>query len=191
MKKHLSKKSMVAALGLILILSWALIYFIGCQRDKAIINEYLTSENTVLILEHYDIDNYSKDIPLVYGADSAYFKEALAAVKAVQEQFYPLSEQEREQIIAYLHDIQYRLQWNNERTKRGMSDKADTYWIYLTTFTDKEPFGAGIYVTVSEDMLVSHIEAPEVNRYIGVPKEFLAYLNELFAQSSISTGNEG
>ena len=88
----------------------------------------------VMIIERYDTTEYIFAEPLVYGADEAYFPNAFSAAKVMsQENFKPLSTEDKDTLLAYLKNVQYRLKRNNERSS-GMSKIADTYWIYITTF---------------------------------------------------------
>lgn len=62
------------------------------------------------------------------------FHNAFSAAKVMsQENFKPLSTEDKDTLLAYLKNVQYRLKRNNERSS-GMSKIADTYWIYITTF---------------------------------------------------------
>lgn len=176
--KKLSALAIAAVLGCCI---FGVYEYRECAQDKQTVAGYLKGDDLIMIIEHYDIENYKTEPLMVYGADEPYFREAFSAMRVKSDDFYRLSEQEKEQIIDYLANLQYRWKWDSKRTHSGMSPSADTYWFYITPFQENGEDGGSIYFTLSEDMRVSHVDASKVSRYVGAEAEFLNYLDELLA----------
>lgn len=158
------------------------IFQYNITKDKRTVAECLQNENMVMIIERYDTTEYIFAEPLVYGADEAYFPNAFSAAKVMsQENFKPLSTEDKDTLLAYLKNLQYRLKRNNERSS-GMSKIADTYWIYITTFKDSGESDAWLYFSLSKDMKASFIDSPQISRFIGLDEDFSAYLENLFTE---------
>lgn len=158
------------------------IFQYNITKDKRTVAECLQNENMVMIIERYDTTEYIFAEPLVYGADEAYFPNAFSAAKVMsQENFKPLSTEDKDTLLAYLKNVQYRLKRNNERSS-GMSKIADTYWIYITTFKDSGESDAWLYFSLSKDMKASFIDSPQISRFIGLDEDFSAYLENLFTE---------